>query len=424
VNVSAKVRIALLLCIIAVAAGTGLLHIRTAAAPAETDLPKPQWVSGTVVDGAGRPVAGARVGVLQGVVEELRLVPVTLDNCCTTTTDANGAFEVYLPGLGTITPRPHTGWSIWARDDARGLIAAVTITTTPAQALKIRLAPASYVHTRALDAEGEPIPGLGMSVSLAEVGFTSPGPSTDERGEARIGPLPADFPLCVYFTGTLDYLALTDDWSDEARPEITLTAGETRELPPLRVGVAQRTLRGTVLGDDARPVVGAKVRTIIPSAFPIKTFTDARGSFALTGLLPTDADLWVLASHPVERLHVAQNTGLTTRECRLVLRPLTSARGQLADAQGQPVAGVHVHPATFLRVGAEDTEDQWLLDGLPRPNEVDTDAEGFWEIEGLVSGAPYRVLLSATAIRFDKGPLAFVADADDPVDVGLVMPRE
>ena len=43
---------------------------------------------------------------------------------------------------------------------------AVTIQAPPEQPLEIRLAPACYVHTRALDAEGKPIPGLEMSVSL------------------------------------------------------------------------------------------------------------------------------------------------------------------------------------------------------------------------------------------------------------------
>jgi hypothetical protein len=250
-------------------------------------------------------------------------------------------------------------------------------------------------------------------------------PSTDKEGEVRIGPLPAGLPLRVGFSELLNYLALDDTWRGEGGPEITLTAGETRELPALRAGVAQGTLRGTVVGEDGRPVAGAEVRAIIPSAFPIKTLTDAEGSFALTSLLSTSADLWVLASRPVERLHVAQKTGPTTRECRLVLRPLTSARGQLADAQGQPVAGVHVYPSTFLRGAAGEIEDQWgrLLDGLPRPNEVDTDAEGSWEVEGLVSGAPYMLLLSNTVLNLDTGPLAFVADADEPVDIGLLMGR-
>ena len=424
-GVSRKARIALLVCTLAVAAAVGLLHIRTAAAPAETDQAKPGRARGTVVDGTGRPVAGARVGVLQGLLSDGAEALMTLDNFYSTTTDANGAFEVDVPGLGA-TPGPHRGWSVWARDDARGLIGAVAFQTTPAQPLEIRLAPASYVHTRALDAEGKPIPGLGMWVSLAEVGFTSLGPPTDERGEVRIGPLPADLPVRVYFSVLLNYLALDDTWRGEGGPEVTLTAGETRELPALRVGVAQGTLRGTVVGGDGQPVGGAEVRTIIPSAFPMKTLTDAEGAFALTGLLPTSEDLWVLASHRVERLHVAQRTDPTARECRLALRPLTTARGQLADAQGQPLAGVHVDPSTFLRGGAGEIEDQWgrLLDGLPRPNEVDTDAEGSWETEGLVSGAPYTVLLSNTIVNFDTGPLAFVADAGHPVDTGRVGPRK
>ena len=425
VNVSGKVRIALLVCTMAVAAAVGLLHIRAVAAPAETDLSKPLRATGTVLDGAGRPVAGARVGVLQGVVTELSLVAVTLDNCYATTTDANGAFEVYLPGLELeFTPRPHTGWSVWARDDARGLIGAVTIQAMPEQPLEIRLAPASYIHTRALDAEGKAIAGLRVSVSLVEVGFTGATPPTDERGEVRIGPLPADFPLRVCFSGVLDYLALNDDWADEAKPEITLTAGETRELPALRVGVAQGTLRGTVVGGDGQPVGGAEVRTIIPSAFPMKTLTDAEGAFALTGLLPTTADLWVLASRRAERLYVAQNVG-QTRECQLVLRPLTSARGQLADAQGRPVPDLHVAAASHLRVGPGDTEEWWdrWAAGVPELDEVHTDARGFWEIEGLVSGAPYTVAVSNTVISFDRRRFAFVADADHPVDTGRVGPR-
>jgi hypothetical protein len=411
-------------CTIAVVAAVGLLHIRTAAAPGETGAPKPGWVTGTVVDGAGRPVVGARVGVLQGLVNELGLLEATLDNFYSTTSDANGAFKVYLPGLGTITPRPHSGWSIWARDDARGLIGAVTLHAPPEQPLEIRLAPACTVHTRALDAEGKPIPGLEMSISLVEVGFTSRGPSTDDQGDVRIGPLPADFTLRVHFSANLAYLTLTDDWRDEAGPEITLTAGETRELPTLRLAVGQRTLRGTVFGEDGQPVAGAKVRAIIPSAFPLETLTDAEGAFALTGLLPTRDDLWVLASHPVEPLHVAQRTGPTPGECELALRPLTSVRGQLADAQGQPAPGVHVRVLTRARVGAEDAEDYWLRDGLPALKLRNSDAEGFWKVEGLVSGAPYRVALSATIIRFDKRRRLFVADADDPVDLGLIMPRE
>jgi hypothetical protein len=179
-----------------------------------------------------------------------------------------------------------------------------------------------------------------------------------------------------------------------------------------------------VFGEDGQPVPGARVRTIIPSAFPRESLTDAEGAFALTGLLPTHDDLWVLASHPVEPLHVAQRNGPTTGECELALRPLTCVTGQLADAQGEPVAGVHVRARSCARVGAEDAEDYWFQDALPARELCHSDAEGFWEVDGLVSGAPYRVVFSATAVRFDKRRRTFVADADDPVDLGLIMPRE
>jgi len=416
---------ALLICALAVAAAAGLLRIRAAAAPAVTGMPESERATGTVVDGAGRPVAGARVAVFQGILSDgSELVP-TLENCYWATADANGAFEVYLLGI-ELTPRPHTGWSVWARDGARGLIGAVTVTAMPEKPLEIRLAPAAFVHTGAFDAQGKPIPDLGLSVSLTEVGFTDSSLRTDERGEVRVGPLPADLPLRVYFSGVLHYLALNDDWASEARPAVTLTAGETRELPALRVGVTHGTLRGTVVGGDDRPVAGARVRTVMPSAFPAETLTDAHGAFALTGLMPTTEDLWVLAAQPVEHLYVAQNVG-QARECRLVLRPLTSARGQLVDGQGRGVPDLHVYVASWMSVGAGDTE-QWgqlanrLADGLPDPEEVHTDARGLWEVGGLVSGAPYMVLVSNTVLSFDKTPLAFIADADHPIDTGPVGP--
>jgi hypothetical protein len=418
-SASGRALAALLACTLAAAAAAGLLVVRAT----DGDPPRPGWVAGTVVDDEGRLVAGAKVGVLQGVVSEESLVQVTLDNCYRTTTDADGRFEVYLPALGNVTPRDNTGWSIWVREDARGLMGAVTIQAPPEEPLEIRLAPACTIHTTALDAEGKPIPDLGTSVSLVEAGYTSPGPASDGRGEVRIGPLPAGLGLRVAFSANVGYLALTDEWRDEDRPAITLSPGETRELPALRLAVAQRTLRGTVFGDDGQTVAGAKVRAIIPSAFPTETLTDADGAFALTGLLPTRDDLWVLASHPAEPLYVGQRIAPTTGECRLALRPLTSVRGQLANAQGQPATDLHVRVVSFLRVGAGDFEDYWLFGGVPRPTPDlrHTDTEGFWEVGDLVSGAPYMVLISNTVLSFDKEHLALVADADNPVDLGLVM---
>ena len=75
----------------AFAACLALAGCQRAARPAETGGLAPGKITGKALDGAGRPVAGAQVGVLQGVVPEARLEEVTLDNCYSTTTDANGA---------------------------------------------------------------------------------------------------------------------------------------------------------------------------------------------------------------------------------------------------------------------------------------------------------------------------------------------
>jgi len=394
-----------------------------ASGPIRADSSEPVTVAGKVVGPDGQPVPGARVGVLQAVVIFLGLMqPLTLDSLYTTATDAGGAFTLQLWGLGPVPPA-HSAWSIWARDDARALMGAVTITTAPEQPLEIRLAPASYVHTSVLDAEGKPMPGIGASVCLSKVGMNVLGPSTDEQGSVRIGPLPASLPLRIYPSANIWYLALTDDWWDEAKPEMTLTPGETRELPPLRVGVRIRAIKGTVQGEDGHPVVGASVRTFIPCAFPVSATTDADGAFALTGLLPTSADLWIMASHPTQRLHVARKIGPMTPDCRLVLRRLTSVTGQLADAQGRPVEGGQVRAVPHMRLGDRRAEEWWDVDGLPEPEVAKTDTDGLWTIEGLVSGAPYVALVNAPGISLDMWRMAFVANADDPVDLGLVMPE-
>jgi len=393
------------------------------AGPTGADSSRPVTVAGKVLGPDGQAVPGARVGVLQAVVVHLAFMkPLTLDSLYTTTTDAGGAFALELWGLGPVPP-PNGAWSIWARDDARALMGSVTIATMPEQPLEIRLAPASYVHTTVLDAEGRPMPGIGASVCLSKVGMNVLGPSTDEQGNVRIGPLPAGLPLRICPSANIWYLALTDDWWDEAKPEMTLAPGQTRELAPLRVGVKIQTIKGTVLGEDGRPVAFASVRTLIPSAFPASATTDADGAFALTGLLPTSADLWIMASDPTQRLHVARKIGPMAPDCRLVLCRPTSVTGQLADAQGRPVDGGRVRAVPLMRLGDRRAEEWWYVDGLSEPEVAKTDADGLWTIDGLVSGAPYVASVDAPGISLDMWRMAFVANADDPVDLGLVMPE-
>lgn len=377
-------------------------------------------VAGRVVDGDGKPAGGVRIGVLQhGPLRDFRggNRPPTLGNLYDTSrSGADGRFEVRLFRYGY-------AWSIWARDDASGTMGALTTFDLPAGPLEIRLAAASYIHTSMFDGDGQPLRGVGTNLSPTHTGLTVRGPSTDEQGDVRIGPLPTGVPLRICPASNILYLALTDDWSDQAQAEITLAPGETREFPPLRVGVKTRTVKGTVLDDGGGPVAGAKVQSIIPGVFPVSSETDRDGRFALTGLLPTKEDLWVLASHPTEPLHVVQTVTPATDDCRLRLRPLTSVEGQLADAQGRPVAGAEVEPDRALRIGGGRAEEYWHADGLPLPGRQvsRTDTDGYFPLDGLVSGAPYVAWVRASDVHWDYWRMAFVASADDLVNLGVVF---
>ena len=52
-----------------------------------------------------------------------------------------------------------------------------------------------------------------------------------------------------------------------------------------------------------------------------------------------------------------------------------------------------------------------------------TDTEGYFSLQGLVSGAPYVAWVRASDVHFGYWRMAFVANADDPVNLGVVMPE-
>jgi len=383
---------------------------------------EPVAVAGRVLDAQGRPAPGIKVGAVQrGVYWSGFSKPSTLDSLYTTTTDEQGAFGLTLWGIKEEPPE-FGAWSIWARDEAGALMGGMTIRTTPAQPLEISLAPASYIHSTAVDAEGRPIPGIRTWVGAAQVvGPAVGGPSTDEQGAVLVGPLPAGVPLHIFTTSTVRFLSLNGDWWELGQPEITLTPGETRELPPLRVGVAQRTLGGVVEDRNGDPVAGARVSTFAPSAFPVATTADADGHFALTGLLPTKEDLWIVASDGTARTHVALKTGPEATTCRLTLRAPAYVIGQLAGADGRPLEGTPVYADRLMLLGDGKTDQSWRAEGLPAVEQAKTDAQGFFAIGGLVSGAPYRVCVEAQDVHFGMWRMAFTADADGVTDLGLVM---
>lgn len=74
-------------------------------------------------------------------------------------------------------------------------------------------------------------------------------------------------------------------------------------------------------------------------------------------------------------------------------------------------------------------EGRWAARGrgkwIPDPGPATTEDHGFFEINGLVLGAPYI----AYRLDLDRGPYSkanpyFIADAGQPVDVGIMRPEK
>jgi hypothetical protein len=87
------------------------------------------------------------------------------------------------------------------------------------------------------------------------------------------------------------------------------------------------------------------------------------------------------------------------------------------------VVGAEIEPDRALRIGEGRAEEHWQADGLPLPGRhvSRTDTDGYFSLDGLVSGAPYVAWVRASDVHFDYWCMAFVANADDPVNLGAVF---
>ncbi len=194
-------------------------------------------------------------------------------------------------------------------------------------------------------------------------------------------------------------------WTGVARIEPdALVAAKTKsdvETP------ATTALRGVVVGEDGRPVVGAEV--IVYSSFYVRqafydhrvqqigrVLTDAEGVFDLRPIsldtvhFGTDGEVLVTVRHPVLADLVAQPLpaivpGQETDVGRLVLPERgASLHGIVRDLEGRPVAGAVVRVSGALVPTAYDkTERMIVLDECPS---AVTDADGRYAVGDFAPG--------------------------------------
>lgn len=392
--------------------------------PARAVEPGPVIVKGTVAKPDGQPAAGAEVGVLGQWRGANSFDEVFTDEAFAVTADDEGHFELEL----AVERGMMVGaWSVWARDG--DLIRAVILQELEAlhQPIEIPLAEGGYVKIRTLDPEGQPLASIETWIALTDgPAALIGGPKSDEHGDVIIGPLPAYVGLRIQPPHDAVHLALNDAWWSGEAGEITLAPGEVYELEPLRLNLEGRTVTGSVHDENGEPVAGAKVATFRPIGSTNEVLTDEQGRFTLTRLA-VHGDVWLLASHPTESLYAARKVDPDAgEEVTLTLRPPTSVSGHVVDAEGRAVGNAEVQEWRMVRlqevIGKVHT--LWRAPWIPQSDPTTTDADGFFRIEGLVSGAPYSVSIKAPGLRFDGTQTEFIADADNPVDLGIIRPRE
>ncbi|MBK8101083.1 MAG: carboxypeptidase regulatory-like domain-containing protein [Planctomycetes bacterium] len=181
-------------------------------------------------------------------------------------------------------------------------------------------------------------------------------------------------------------------------------------LPAQATPPATGTAEGRVLGPLGEPMIGIEVRAAIHPALDItvaKTRTDGQGMFVL-GRLPAQT-VTLMATVPGHTLAVGSVSLSVDRPgdvVQLRLWPANTLRGRVVDTDGTPVTGAVV-------LG---TRDFTWFDGRFRSPEMQTDADGRFELAGVPIG---DCVLRVWAPGFVMQEQSLVALTDQEVDVQL-----
>lgn len=169
-------------------------------------------------------------------------------------------------------------------------IEPVTVTLEPAPAVKLT--------GRVIDAASQPVAGAGVGLSRMVAdgiqverwkhlsNMPDKVPQTGADGRFEFPGLPRGLPVAVY-ANKAGYAGV---WS----ARITPSGMQGATLPDLRLAKATRTLSGRVVGQNDKPVAGARV--LVHDFARPETKSDASGRFQLQGV--PDGELLVVASAP------------------------------------------------------------------------------------------------------------------------------
>ncbi len=177
-----------------------------------------------------------------------------------------------------------------------------------------------------------------------------------------------------------------------------------------------RTLPGTILDPEGKPLAGVRVHNLNPrhfwSARPLET-----PSFTLTAVDPQGRRTLVFLHEDKRLAKVIELQGAGPNPLMVRLEPAGTVTGRLVDADGVPRAGVR-----FL-VFFEKKDDGSVARHFPE--RVTTDREGRFRVEGLAAGLRYQIIEAGKSANESAAVVAtgISVRAGESKDLGDVKAR-
>ncbi len=368
-------------------------------------------VTGTITDPEGVPVAGAQVGTINRISHGD--VPPRTFFSTRSAEDGKYALQASEGGVRA----GYCCWGFVARDTSRGL-AGMALPDNVDGPVDIRLQPAAWLLTRVVNRDDEPMPGVPVGLKTADFSERTramPAGVSDEEGFVRIGPIPPGVDCAIELGEELSQFFINEHEIGDTVQR--LEPGEERQLPPIIFDPRGRSVSGTVVSSEGKPVMDA---LIVGDGAARPAIAGADGRFTLTGL-PKAGMVRIQAVHPTEPLFAGAVVNPDDAAALLLtLKPAAGVSARMLDGDGNPVSGVRISespsPSPVLPY-----ELLYRQKEAGKPMYGYAGEDGCWTLSGFVGGLDYTLLLSDRKNVFHYQEMTFTAEAGVTTDLGDII---
>ncbi len=274
-------------------------------------LPK---LRGRVVDGEGRPVAGADVWwTLAEIVASAE----------------DGTFESMASG-GLWTAAKPLASALLAWHAQRGLAARMDVQDT-SKPVETRLTPGATLTGKVADTDGKPIPNarirLYLQTGMFLFSIREPPPKTDTQGQYEVKAVPP---------GRYQVQAAADGFG-ETRAPVTIEEGQSRSIQtPLALPLANLSISGTVVDIEDKPVADADVSVYGAAQPRRRTRTDAAGRFTVEKVVSRSVQLHADAEAEGKRSYGRVRAKGGDTDVKIVLNQEADETGRIRPIAANP----------------------------------------------------------------------------------------